>query len=77
MAPRTTAFLGIAQVLNDTGTCRFLNLKSLHVLTANHFTHAPMNHDAINLFNALVLQDGRLPTKDPVFNYHGGMRSAP
>ena len=56
MAPRTTAFLGIAQVLNGTGTCRFLNLKSLHVLTANHFTHAPMNQDAINLLNTLALK---------------------
>ena len=71
MAPRTTASIGIAQVLNGTGTCRFLNLKSLQVLTANHFTHVPMNQDAINILNALALKDGRLPTKDPVFQYHG------
>ena len=63
MAPHTTAFLGIAQVLNGTGTYRFLNLKSLNVLTANHFTHAPMNQDAINLLNALALKYGRHPQK--------------
>ena len=71
MAPRTTASIGIAQVFNGTGTCRFLNLKSLQVLTANHFTHVPMNQDAINILNALALKDGKLPTKDPVFSYHG------
>ena len=78
MDSRTIAAIGIAQVPNGTGTCRFMTLRKPYaVITANHFVHVPMNQDVIDLLNEMASQDSRPISKDIIFRYHGSDLEGP
>ena len=64
--------IGIAQISNGTGTCKFMALKPPYsVVTANHFKHVPMNQDVIRPLNEVTSQDIHPIPVDLIFRYHG------
>ena len=78
MESRTIAAIGIAQIPNGTGTCKFMTLrKPWAIITANHFVHVPMNKDVIDLLNEMASQDSRPISKDIIFRYHGSDLEGP
>ena len=78
MDSRTIAAIGIVQIPDGTGTCKFMTLrKPWAIITANHFVHVPMNKDVIDLLNEMASQDSRPISKDIIFRYHGSDLEGP
>ena len=68
MDSRSMSAIGIAQIPNGTGTCKFMALKPPYsIITANHFKHVPMNQDVIHTLNEVASQDIRPIPVDLIF----------
>ena len=69
--PRTDGAIGIGQVPNGTGTCRFIKLSNGEVFSSNHFTHLPMPEEVKAALNALASKDKKGHPAQLEFTLHG------
>ena len=77
MQPRSIVAIGVAQILNGTGTCSFFAIHNQAIITANHFTMVPMTPDVIAHMNRLAKDDKPHPLINAPYYVHGRIITDP